>query len=191
MGGRASSIDRLPPDILERLQELLRDPRVTQLDATLRINEILEADGHQERVSKSAVNRYDMEMRKVGEKLRQSREVAEMWIGKLGAAPQGQLGHLVNETLRTLSFEAALKLQDADLTAESLPGVIDQLKALALAAQRLEAGSTLNVKREAEIRNQERERLKEETLKAVESAGVGGQMTAERLLAAINEVYGS
>jgi len=154
MSGRASSIDRLPDDVREQLQELLRDPRVTQLEATARINEILETEGHEARVSKSAVNRYDMEMRKVGEKLRQSREVAEMWIGKLGAAPQGQLGHLVNETLRTLSFDLALKLQDAELTEESLPGVIDQLKALALAAQRLEASSTLNVKREAEIRKQ-------------------------------------
>lgn len=154
MSVRQSSIDRLPPDIREKLQELLRDPRVTQLEATARINEILEEEGHEERVSKSAVNRYDMEMRKVGEKLRQSREVAEMWIGKLGAAPQGQLGHLVNETLRTLSFDLALKLQDAELTAESLPGVIDQLKALALAAQRLEVGSTMNLKREAEIRKQ-------------------------------------
>ena len=71
-----ASIDRLPADILEQLQELLRDPRVTQLEATARINEILEDEGHEERVSKSAVNRYDMEMRKVGEKLRQSREVA-------------------------------------------------------------------------------------------------------------------
>lgn len=172
MGGRASSIDRLPPDILERLQELLRDPRVTQLDATLRINEILEAEGHEERVSKSAVNRYDLEMRKVGEKLRQSREVAEMWIGKLGAAPQGQLGHLVNETLRTLSFDLALKLQDAELTAESLPGVIDQLKALALAAQRLEASSTLNVKREAEIRKQALEEAAKTIDASAEQAGV-------------------
>lgn len=176
MSGRASSIDRLPDDIRERLQELLRDPRVTQMEATLRINEILETEGHDERVSKSAVNRYDMEMRKVGEKLRQSREVAEMWIGKLGAAPQGQLGHLVNETLRTLSFDLALKLQDAELTEESLPGVIDQLKALALAAQRLEAGSTLNVKREAEIRKQ----ALNDAATVVEKAAVQQGLTAEQ-----------
>ncbi|MDR2551440.1 MAG: DUF3486 family protein [Desulfobulbus sp.] len=154
MGGRQSSIDRLPPDILERLQELLRDPRVTQLDATIRINEILETEGHPERVSKSAVNRYDMEMRKVGEKLRQSREVAEMWIGKLGAAPQGKLGNLINETLRTLAFDVTLKLQEGELTGESLPDVIHQLKGLALAVQRLEASATLSVKREADIRRQ-------------------------------------
>jgi len=154
MSGRQSTIDRLPPDILERLHELLRDPRCTQLDATMRINEILEKDGHPERVSKSAINRYDLEMRKVGEKLRQSREVAEMWIGKLGASPQGKLGNLINETLRTMAFDITLKLQEGELSPESLPGVIDQLKGLALAVQRLETGATLNVKREAEIRKQ-------------------------------------
>lgn len=152
--GKPSSINRLPEDILEKLQELLRDPRVTQLEATARINEILEEEGHSERVTKSAVNRYDLKMREAGEKLRQSREVAKMWIGKLGAAPQGQVGNLVNEILRTLAFDLSLKLQNEELTAETMPGVIGQLKGLALSVQRLEASSTINVKREAEIRRQ-------------------------------------
>lgn len=33
-----SSIDRLPPDIREKLFDLLNDPRVTQLAATAEIN---------------------------------------------------------------------------------------------------------------------------------------------------------
>ena len=172
MSARQSSIDRLPPDIREQLQELLRDPRVTQLDATMRINEILEEEGHEERVSKSAVNRYDMEMRKVGEKLRQSREIAEMWIGKLGASPQGKLGNLINETLRTMAFDIALKLQEGELIAENIPAVIDQLKGLALAVQRLEASATLNVKREAEIRKQALEEAAKTLSKTAAQAGV-------------------
>ena len=35
---RSSTINLLPADILEQLQELLRDPRVTQMDATAEIN---------------------------------------------------------------------------------------------------------------------------------------------------------
>ena len=186
--GKPSSIDRLPGDILEKLQELLRDPRVTQLEATARINEILEEEGHAERLSKSAVNRYDLSMRKAGEKLQQSREVARMWIGKLGAAPQGQVGNLVNEVLRTLAFELSLKLQDAELTEDTIPDVIHNLKALSLAAQRLEASATMNVKREAEIRENERKRLAEETMKVVDKAVPGD--SAQQLKAAIREVYG-
>ena len=180
MARRQSSIDRLPEDILDKLQELLRDPRVTQLDATRRINEILEDEGRPERLTKSAVNRYDLRMRDAGEKLRQSREVAKMWIGKLGAAPQGQVGNLVNEILRTLAFDLSLKLQDADLNEETLPGVIDQVKSLALAVQRLEASSTLNVKRETEIRKQALEAAAEAVGESASQQGVS-QETIERI----------
>ncbi len=178
MSARQSSIDRLPDDIREKLQELLRDPRVTQLEATARINAVLEAEGVDTRVSKSAVNRYDMEMRKVGEKLRQSREIAEMWIGKLGAAPQGKLGNLINETLRTMAFDIALKLQEGELVAENIPAVIDQLKGLALAVQRLEAGATLNVKREAEIRRQ----ALEEAAKTIDETAAQAGVSSETIL---------
>jgi len=178
--GQPSSIKTLPQDIVDKLNELLRDPRCTQLEATARINDILAAEGL-EPVSKSAVNRYDLEMRQVGERLQQSREIAKVWIGKLGAAPQGQTGLLVNEILRTLAFDLSLKLQDAELSEESIPGVISQLKSLSLAVQRLEASSTINVKREDEIRRQERERLKEETIKAVEKTAGKSGASAQQL----------
>ncbi len=160
MGRQPSTVELLPDELRELLQELLRDPRVQQIQAVARINAILAEqaaagalpDGAPERVSKSAVNRYALKMEEAGAKLRQSREMAAMWIGKLGAQPQGQVGHLVNEILRTLSFDMALLLQKGELDAESAPEVVGMLKGLALTMQRLEAASTLNVKREREIR---------------------------------------
>lgn len=150
---QASTIDLLPAEIKSQLQQLLQDPRCTQLDVTAKINALLEAEGHEERVSKSAVNRYAVKMSEVGEKLRQSREVADMYISKVGAAPQGQMGLLINEILRTLAFDISLKIQNADLKdPETLSSTIDQVKALALATQRLEQSTTINVKRENEIR---------------------------------------
>lgn len=177
--GRQSSIDQLPPDILEQLQDLLRDPRVTQLDATRRINAILEEDGREERLTKSAVNRYSVKMEAVGKKLRESREVAEMWIAKVGAAPQGQLGHLVNEMLRTLAFDVAIKLQDGVLDEESMPGVIEMLKQLSLAVQRLESSATMNVKREKEIRQQ----AMEQAAAVIEREGKQGGISDETITA--------
>ena len=118
---KASSIEQLPSDILQQLQQLLRDPRVSQLDATAQINAILESTGEPTRISKSAVNRYDLKMREVGTRLKQSREMAEMWIAKMGAAPQGQVGHLVNEILRTLSFELSMKITEGELTKTACP----------------------------------------------------------------------
>lgn len=43
---QASSIDRLPEDIKAQLQQLLQDPRVTQLEVTAKINALLEENGH-------------------------------------------------------------------------------------------------------------------------------------------------
>lgn len=170
-----SSIERLPEDVRERLHELLRDPRVTQLEATARINEILEAEG-EGTLSKSAVNRYALRMEKVGSRLRQSREIAEMWIAKLGAAPQGKTGHLINEILRTLSFDVSLMLQEGNLDAETAPGVVDMLKGLALTMQRLEKAATLNVKREQEIRKQ----ALEDAAEAVEKGATADEIRALR-----------
>jgi hypothetical protein len=177
-GKQQSSIDRLPADILERLQELLRDPRVTQLAATAKINAVLEEDGHRERLSKSAVNRYDLQMREAGARLRQSREVAAMWIGKLGAAPQGQVGNLVNEILRTLAFDLSLKLQETDLTAETMPEVVEMLRHLSLSAMRLEKAASENVKREEEIRKQTLAKAAEQVSNTAKKLGVSPETIA-------------
>lgn len=160
-----STVDLLPAGVRRQLQAMLDDPRVTQLQAVERVNAVLaqlRAAGDPEvldpacpsAVSKSAVNRYDLQMREVGERLRQSREVADRWINTLGAAPQGQVGNLINEILRTLSFDVTLFMQEGTLDAETAPAVVGMLKDLALTTQRLEQASAINVKREAEIRKQ-------------------------------------
>lgn len=160
-----STVDLLPAGVRKQLQAMLDNPRITQLQAVERVNAVLtslRAAGDPEaldpacppQVSKSAVNRYDLQMRGVGERLRQSREVADRWINTLGAAPQGQVGNLINEILRTLSFDVTLYMQEGTLDAETAPAVVGMLKDLALTTQRLEQASAINVKREAEIRKQ-------------------------------------
>lgn len=177
----SSTIDRLPEDIKTTLQQLLQDPRVTQLDVTAKINALLAAEGHDERVSKSAVNRYAQRMEEVGAKLRQSREVAQMYIAHVGAAPQGQTGLLINEMLRSMAFELSLKLQDVDLEdPENMSATIDQVKALALAVQRLEQSATINVKRENEIRKTALEQAAEKASETARQSGVSEE-TIEKI----------
>jgi hypothetical protein len=160
-----STVDLLPAGVRKQLQAMLDNPRITQLQAVDQVNAILaelRAAGDPEvldpacpeRVSKSAVNRYDLQMRDVGERLRQSREVADRWINKLGAAPQGKVGNLINEILRTLSFDVTLFMQSGSLDEESAPAVVGMMKDLALTSMRLEKAANLNVERETEIRKQ-------------------------------------
>jgi hypothetical protein len=178
--GRQSTIDRLPAETREALNAWLRDPAITQEQATERLNGLLDEIGQPElKVTRHAVNRYDMRMRQVGERLRQSRAVAEMWIAKLGAQPQGQLGHLVNEMLRTMAFELTLKLQEGELTEESMPAVIDQLKQLSLSVMRLERAASENVKREAEIREQARREAADAAEKVARQGGLSTESVQE------------
>lgn len=149
MGRQQSSIDRLPEDIREKLQELLRDPRVTQLAATRRINEILESEGHEERLSRSSVNRYAVKMEEVGQKLRETREVAKMWIGRLGAEPQGEVGKLLNEMVRTLAFRAAMHASEGG---DDEPIDPKLLKSLAISVHRLERAASENAALEEKVR---------------------------------------
>ncbi len=179
MARRQSSIDRLPEDIREKLQELLRDPRITQLEAVRQINAILHEEGH-EKLSKSAVNRYSLRMDKVGEKLRQSREVAKMWIGRLGAEPQGEVGKLLNEMVRTLAFEATMKMAEGEDAVEP-----KMLKDMSIAIERLEKAASENVRREEEIRRQ----AQQEAMEAIEKNGKDKVLTAERI-AEIKEMFG-
>lgn len=185
---KPSTIEILPPEIKAQLQAWLQDPRITQIEATERANSLLELAGHPERVTKSSVNRYAVKMEEVGTKLRQSREVAQMFISQVGAAPQGQTGLLINEMLRAMAFELSLKMQEADVEdPEAMSATIGQLKNLALTMQRLEQSATINVKREAEIK---RQALDELTAKVDRIADGGKAMTAADFKQIIRDSYG-
>lgn len=184
---KPSTIEILPPEVKAQLQAWLQDPRITQLEATERANSLLELAGHPERVTKSSVNRYAVKMEEVGAKLRQSREVAQMYISHVGAAPQGQTGLLINEMLRSMAFELSLKMQDADLEdPEAMSATISQIKNLALTMQRLEQSATINVKREGEIRKQ----ALSDAADNVEKAAVQQGMNAEQAMFWRQQVLG-
>jgi len=175
MGRQQSTIDRLPPDIRDALQELLRDSRVTQLEATRRINEILAEDGAPERLSKSAVNRYARKMEEVGAKLRQSREVAKMWIGRLGAAPQGEVGKLLNEMVRHLAFDLTMHMAEGEIK-DVNPKM---LKDLGVAIERLERAASENVKRQEEIRKQALNQAADTAQKEMKAKGLTDETADE------------
>lgn len=159
-----SSIDQLPTDIREQFFVMLRDPRMTGLAITDRLNELLADGGHDDRVSKSSVYRKRAAMDRIGQRLKESREVAKAWIGELGAAPQGEVGKLLNEMVRNLAFEATMQMADGDAPIQP-----KMLRDLAIAIDKLEKATSENVRREEEIRRQERDAAKDEAVKTLES----------------------
>jgi len=160
--GRKSTVDLLPPDIRQRLEALLSDPRMTQLEITEEINQVLERHGIGLRLSKSAVNRYAQRMSAVLQKMHERNQVAEMWLAKFGRIPQGQLGQLIINMIHGLAFEAGLKLHDGEIDPDELPELVQMLRGLSVTIEKLERAASLNAEREAEIREAERRRAAEE-----------------------------
>ena len=189
-----SSIDRLPSEVREALDGWLRDPAITQTEATERTNALLDELAAQqpegkpaEYVSRQAVNRYDQRMRVACERLAQSRQVTEVWADKLGSVPAGQFGHIVTEMLRMLVFDLACQiqaLQDRVIDEKSLPGIVATANKVSLMAQRLERSSEIAVRRDREIKRQ----AAEEAEKAKAARRVPA--TPEKVREVIREIYG-
>ena len=183
--GRSSSIARLPPDVRKALDDWIYDPAITQVEATDRLNALLaEVAPDHPPVSRAAVGRYDLSVRKVKERIRRSREIARVVIADVGSRPTGEVGVMVTEMIKTLILEVNLKMQDTELTVESMPGMTRQLRELSLAIERLQRAEKLNEERESEVRRRAAQELAE---KAAEE---GGSVTPERLREIAREVYG-
>lgn len=182
-----SAVKRLPPEIRERLDEWIRDEAVTQVEATERVNELLaELYPDHPPLSRQAVNRYDLSMREIGEKMRQAREISEVWIARLGSEPGGRMGHMIAEMIRTMVFEVMQKLQEGELDADSMPGVVSQLKSLALVAQRVERASQVSEKREREIR----ERAAVEAAEKAEQSGRAQGLSSDTVARIKRQILG-
>ncbi len=143
-----SSIDRLPPPVKQRIEDLLKQDQHT-LDELI---QVLQSEfPSQPPPSRSSLGRYSKRFEEVGRKIRESREVAKVWAERLGNEPEGDIGKLVMEILRTLAFDATMAMQepDDDGQVQLDPAAINKL---ALAMQRLEAAGKWNIQREEKMR---------------------------------------
>ncbi|AAP95123.1 hypothetical protein A6046_03320 [[Haemophilus] ducreyi] len=174
--GRASKVDLLPPDIKTRLAMMLRDKMFSQAEILEEINDLIRDCGLPENalLSKTGLNRYASRMEKMGAKIRESREMAEVWTKQLGEAPQSDVGKLLMEAVKTIAFDKAMALGQLD---DVDPKVINQL---ALVANRIEQAQAINEKRERDIRK-EVAQLAADTAEAVVMQAGLSQDTVDRL----------
>lgn len=164
--GKVSKIDLLPENIKTKLDELLRNGKMNQKDILAEVNKLIEAAGlgDEQKLSASGVNRYSTQMESIGHDIRQAREMAEMWVAKLGNKPTGEVSQLLMEMLRTQSFRLLVKAnEDPDDVLD--PKMIGEM---ALSIQRLERASLLNMDKEKRLK----QAFAEEAANVAETAAV-------------------
>lgn len=138
--GRKSSIKGMDPRIREAVDAAIREGRATIDD----IVAIVASMGGQ--ASRSAVGRYKQQAEAQMQRYREAQEVAKVWIGKLQADPEGDVGRLLAELLRTAAFQTLGNMEAA--TPGDLMFMARTLKDLA-SADKMTAERILKVRQEA------------------------------------------
>lgn len=187
--GALSSIKTLPADVLAELDALLLDPRVTQLEATARINARLVEIGEARQISKSAVNRYALTQSEMIEELAETRRVSEMLVKELGVDNTSKVGQVTTEMTRVMVFHFSTMLKKVmngnTLDFAELQGMARMLKDLAFSHEKLERSASENEKRAQQIRKQEREEAAQAATAVAKAEGL-----SEHGIAKIREALG-
>lgn len=181
--GQKSSVDRLSPELRERLIELLQNPAITQKEVTDAINE---AAGETV-VSKSSVNRYKLRMDKFAAKSREAREVADAYIEKYGTENRNKLGKVVNEYIKLMVFDLTTELEELKNSAGEIKpeDLADIIYKVSRAIKDLEQAEKLNAEREAEIKAA----VQKETAEKVETVCKQKGVSKESMDIILREVF--
>ncbi|MDB6374425.1 DUF3486 family protein [Photorhabdus bodei] len=174
--GRPSKIDLLPQAIRDQLHSLLRDKRHTQEDIRAAVNELIDEEGLPDtlKISRTGLNRYASRMETLGARIREGREIADVWVSRLGSAPSSDVGKLLQEFVKSLAFETSMKLAEGGEPVE--PKALSQL---ALVAARIEQAAMTSTRREKEIRAVFAAEAAEQTETLVKQAGLTAEAAAD------------
>ncbi len=153
VSNQKSKIKQLPAHIREPMNTLIRTGEMTQKDLLDEVHRLCEEAGlpDEAKPSRSSLNRYVKRMEDMGARMRQAREVAEVWTTKLGDAPATDLSKLLQEFVRTMAFETSMTMaESAEQDGQVVPP--KALNQLALVVQRIEQAAMTSQKVEKEIR---------------------------------------
>ncbi len=181
MAGRRSSISRLPPEIRDQINRLIRDgAMIDEIVAHLKTLDM--------QVSRSAVGRYRKSAEDAMREYREAQEIAGVWLQRYKEDPHGDVGRLVAELLKTVAFTTTARLREAG------DGAVDTLdiSRLSRAMQALERAGKISLDHVLAIRRETAETAAEAAVSAAEaeSEKVGHRLPAEALRAIREQVYG-
>ncbi|APF70659.1 DUF3486 family protein [Vibrio cholerae] len=178
---RKSKVELLPEEIRNTLNVFIRSGNMTQKDILEAVNQMIDDAGlgDDAKLSRTGFNRYAKRMEEMGQRLRQSREVAEVWVSKLGEAPTSDVGKLLQEFVRTMAFDTSMKMMEQS---DGENGEVISPKALgqlALVVQRIETAAMTSMKREKEIRAAFAAEAAEAAEKIVKQAGISADTATD------------
>lgn len=179
---RQSNIRRLPPELRDLIHRKM-DEGATLED----IRNALAALGAE--VSRSGLGRYKQQVDKVALRLRQSRQMAEAIVQKMGPhATEGEQGRFLVQMLTTITGDYMLRRMEEG--GEDVD--VDEIKSLARALKDTSAASRYSQDFELKIREEARKEAEAKLTKATEQvAAEAGQqsLTPQDVLERVRAIY--
>lgn len=185
--GRKGKVELLHPRLREAVDEAVRRG-VTIAQILALLNELAPSvDPQADLPSESAVGRYKQKAEAQMAQFRQAQEVAKVWVEKFGAEPQGDVGRLVTQMLRTVAFQTVSNMGGGEADADP-----QDIMFLAKALKELSQSERLAL--DTAVKAVEAFRVKVDAklgaLEAEVAASPGGRIDAARLKQIREEVYG-
>lgn len=123
--------------------------------------------------------------------MRETREVSARMVAELGSKLRGEMGHLLTEMIRVVSFCVTAAAQEAGLAGDAVPDLIKRLKDLLLISRRVESAARTSEQSEREIRERTSLEVAGEIADRVsKAAGKRKSVSAEKLREIACDVYG-
>ncbi|MEX2155095.1 MAG: DUF3486 family protein [Gemmatimonadaceae bacterium] len=153
-----SSIARLPTQIREQLERMIRE-------GTYTIDEMVaEIRGMGGDVKRTAVGDFKQRMEERLTRVREAQEVGRVWVEKLGENPDSPMGQLVAEVLKTVAFRTITDLDASNETVKPM-----DLMLLSRALKEISGAQKVDHEHRRKLRD---EFLTEMKAKATAAAGV-------------------
>ncbi len=140
-----SRIAQLDPRVREAVDQAIREGRATIDDLVVLIR------SYGATASRSSVGRYVKNASQQLARYREAQEVAKVWIGKLTDEPEGDVGRLLAEMLRTVAFQQIGQMGEAE--GKNAPKPMD-IMLVAKALEHLAKSEKTAVDRAVKIRDE-------------------------------------
>jgi len=171
---RPSSIDRLDPEIKDLIGKLRIDHGWTIDEIRSRLLELDPTSA----VSRSALGRHVKSLQEIGDDLRNSREVANALIAKVGDAPENKTAQLNIELMQSMLMTMMTSV-NADGDGKAVKFGPMEVMLLSKTLQQLSSAQKTNVDIVARARDEGRKAALAEAKKKIESGAKDGQIDPE------------
>ena len=158
-----SRITQLDPRVRAAVDEAIREGRASIDEIVLMIRAL----GGE--VSRSSVGRYVKNAASGLKKFREAQEISKVWIGKLNADPESDVGRLLAEMLKTVAFQQIADMGEAD--GDEKPSSMD-LMLVAKALDHLSKSQKADVERILRIRKEFAAQAAEAVVKTASAKGL-------------------